>query len=357
VIRVAPDSSGAISPSTETAIIGAGQAGLAMSRCLTDLDRDHVVLERGRVAERWRSERWDSFRLLTPNWHTRLPGHRYAGPDPDGFMDRRSVTTMFECYARSFRAPVEEHTTVVRVTAAGNGWCVATDRGEFRARNVIVATGPHDRPRIPASAARFGSEVEQVHAGSYRRPDRLRPGGVLVVGAGPTGQQLARELVRSGRRVYLAVGRHQRLPRTYRGRDAFWWLDRIGTLDETVDEQPGGVAPRPLIHPVLSASGELGLDRLVDEGVTPLGRLRDVDHGLVTFADDLIDRYLEAERAARRFTTAVDDHVLRRGMDVDARTPLPPLTVPTWGRDAPSTLDLRRADVTTVLWATGYRRD
>lgn len=342
---------------TETVIVGAGQAGLAMSRCLTDLGRDHVVLERGRVAERWRSERWDRFRLLSPNWHTRLPGHRYTGPDPDGFMDRAAATAMFEGYARSFEAPVEEHTRVIRVAPAVDGWCVTTDHGHVGARNVVVATGPHDRQRIPGIADRFGADLDQLHAARYRNPAQLRPDGVLVVGAGPTGQQLARELAQAGRPVYLAVGRHQRLPRSYRGRDAFWWFDRTGIADETVDAQPGGVPPEPLLHPVLSATGELGLERLVGEGVTPLGRLRSVDGSIASFDADLAELHLEAERAARRFMTRVDAHVERHRLDVPAAAPVPSLDAPRWATGAPTALDVRRAGIRTVLWATGYRRD
>jgi putative flavoprotein involved in K+ transport len=342
--------------STDTIIIGAGQAGLALSRCLTELDRPHLLLDRGRVGERWRSERWDSFHLLSPAWHTRLPGHRYDGPDPDAFLPRAEVVRLFDGYARSFAAPVREHTTVRRVAPTGSGWRVTADDAELHARQVVVATGPHDRPRIPSLARSVPRGVVQLHAAGYRNPAQLPPGGVLVVGAGPTGQQLASELARAGRDVVLAVGRHQRVPRTYRGRDAFWWLDRTGLSDQTVDELTTTGRPRPS-HVVLTASRDLGLDVLVDEGVLPVGRLLGFDGTRAHLADDLPERYVDAERAVVRFTATVDEHVRRSGLDVPDAPPRPPLTVPIWALGGPASLDLAARGIRTVLWATGYRRD
>lgn len=343
-----------MSTRTETVIIGAGQAGLALSRCLTELGRPHVVLERGRIAERWRTERWDSFRLLTPNWHTRLPGRRYAGDDPDGFMGREAVVAMFERYARSFDAPVRERTTVLHVAASRDGWLVATDHGEVAARNVVVATGPHGTPYVPGCATSLPPDLTQLHSRGYRNPDQLPPGPVLVVGAGPTGQQLASELVRAGREVHLAVGRHTRAPRTYRGRDIFWWLEETGASRDVLD--PRRPNPRPP-HVVLGAGRDLGLATLVEEGVRPLGRLIGVDGQWLTFDRGLAERYLDAEAAAARFRDAADAHAAEVGLDLPPADPVPPVTVPDWARSAPQELDLRRAGVTTVLWATGFRRD
>jgi putative flavoprotein involved in K+ transport len=346
-----------VSRSVETVIVGAGQAGLALSRCLTDAGREHVLLERGRVGERWRSERWDSFHLLTPAWHTRLPGHRYDGPDPDAFLDQPAVVRLFERYAASFGAPVMDHTTVSQVRPDRDRWRVVADRAELLATNVVVATGPHDLPVVPPLAAELPHAIDQLHARDYRNPDQLRDGGVLVVGAGPTGQQLASELARAGRTVHLAVGRHQRLPRTYRGRDAFWWLEQLGTSEQTIDEVAvRGRRPRP-VHPVLTANRELGLDVLVGEGVVTLGRLRSIDGWRLTFDDDLGLRYLEAEAAASRFAEQVDRVVAATAMDVPAAPPRTPLQVPGWAAQPSSHLDLRAAGVRTVLWATGYRRD
>ncbi len=220
----------------DTLILGGGQAGLALSHCLTALGLDHLVVERGRIAERWHSERWSSLRLLTPNWMTRLPGWAYDGPEPDGFMTATEVASFFGRYAASFDAPVLEHTTVQRVAPDGDGFAVATDDGPLRAQNVVIATGWCDRPAVPAMARQLPSHIHQVAPSDYRRPDDLPSGGVLVVGASATGVQLAHELHASGRAVTLAVGRHSRMPRRYRGMDVFWWLDQIGILRQ--DHRP-----------------------------------------------------------------------------------------------------------------------
>src|SRR5512143_1279317 len=221
---------------TEAVVIGGGQAGLAMSHCLAGSGVDHVVLERGRVAERWRSERWESLRLLTPNWQTRLPGFRYQGPDPDGYMRVAEVVGFLERYARSFAAPVEEGTSVLSVAPAGGGYRVVTDRGTWEAPCVVIATGHCDTPLVPAFAPSLAGDVVQLVPSRYRHPGQLPAGGVLVVGASASGVQLADEIHASGRPVTLAVGRHTRLPRVYRGRDILWWLDAMGVFDESADD-------------------------------------------------------------------------------------------------------------------------
>ena len=222
----------------ETLVIGGGQAGLALSRHLTDLDRDHLVLERGRIAERWRSERWDSFRLLTPNWATRLPGLDQTGADPDGFMRGSELVRQLEAYAASFSAPVEEQVEVRAVRPDARGWRAITDGGTIEARNVVLATGHHGHPRLPPVVAELPPVIHQLHSRNYRNPGQLPDGGVLVVGAGPSGQQIAKELAGSGRRVVLAVGRHTGVPRAYRGLDAFRWMELLGMLTESVESQP-----------------------------------------------------------------------------------------------------------------------
>ena len=214
----------------ETLIMGGGQAGLAMSRSLTEMGRDHVVLERGRVAQRW-SDRWDSLRLLTPNWMSRLPGSTYNGSDPNGFMGKDEVAESLRGYARSFDAPVQDETSVESVSPAGGEWAVGTDQGSWTAENVVVATGHCDKPFIPAVSGQIPSDVYQIDRMRYRNPDQLPKGGVLVVGASATGVQLAEEIHHSGREVTLSVGRHIRLPRRYRGQDILYWLDRMGSLD------------------------------------------------------------------------------------------------------------------------------
>ncbi len=280
-----------------TIIIGAGQAGLALSRCLTEAGHDHLLLERGRVAERWRSERWDSFRLLTPNWQTRLPGFRYQGPEPDGFMDKGQVVDFFDAYAASFAPPVRTGVTVTRVTQRpGGGWRVVTDRGEYEAANVVVATGHMDRPTVPATAARMPAGVDQLHSSQYRNPGQLPAGAVLVVGAGPSGQQIADELGRAGRRVVLAAGRHRALPRRYRGHDVYWWMERLGLLDRTVDTLPDPDQARDTRSSVLEGGTEdLDLRRLHRHGVQLTGRLLLVEGTRVAFGSSLADDLADAD--------------------------------------------------------------
>jgi glycine/D-amino acid oxidase-like deaminating enzyme len=231
-------------PAIDTIVVGAGQAGLAASRGLAARGRDHVVLERGRVGERWHSDTWDSLHLLTPNWMNTLPAWAYRGGDPDGFMSAAEFSAHLADYARSFTAPVDEDTRVGAVRRNGDGFVVSTDRGCYRAANVIVATGWCDQPAIPAVAHELDAGVVQVVPHRYRRPAELPPGGVLVVGASATGVQLADELRESGRDVTLAVGAHTRVPRRYRGIDIFWWLGRVGLLDRTIDQMPDAARAR-----------------------------------------------------------------------------------------------------------------
>jgi len=326
-------------PSTDTVVIGAGHAGLAMSRCLAGRGVDHVVLEQGRVGERWRTARWDSFRLLTPNWLSRLPGYAYTGPDPDGFMTAGEFVRYLSGYASG--APVRTGTPVTRVERAGTGFAVHTGAGTWRARHVVVATGYHSRARVPALAGGLAGDLTQVTTAGYRSPAGLPDGGVLVVGASSSGVQLADELARAGRTVYLAVGGHTRLPRRYRGRDILWWLDRVGALDRTVDDVPR------IDEPSLQLSGgrRLDLGVLQAAGVRLLGRLRELDGTVAEFADDLADTMGAAEHRLRRVLRNIDAH------PGPAPDPPPPIAVPR----TPSTVDLHRAGLSTVVWATGYR--
>ncbi|MCD2195802.1 NAD(P)-binding domain-containing protein [Actinomycetospora endophytica] len=339
-----------------TIVIGAGQAGLAMSRCLTARGQHHVVLERGRIGQRWRRERWDSFTLLSPNWQTRLPGRRYAGADPDGFMTGREVGDMLEDYAVETGAPVCEGVTVTAVSPTRRGWRVRTDNGDLVAGSVVVATGDLDRPAVPALADDLPGHLTQVHTSGYRNPDALPPGGVLVVGAGPSGQQIALELARAGRTVHLAVGRHKNLPRRYRGHDTYWWMDRMGTLSRTVDSLSEPTATRTPNAVLTGGTRDLDLHRLVDAGVRPYGRLVGVRGNAVGFDDGLPAMVADAEANAVRFRARVDSWVEATGLAAPAE-PAPPARSPSWAADAPAALDLEAEGVSTVVWATGFRRD
>jgi putative flavoprotein involved in K+ transport len=344
---------------TDTLIIGAGQAGLAMSRCLSDRGVDHVVLERGRVAERWRSERWDSLRLLTPNWMSRLPGWSYDGPDPDGFMTAAEVVTYFEQYARSSDAPVQEDSAVESVRFDGDAFDVLTGDESWRASNVIVASGWCDRPAIPTVARHLPPGIHQVTPSRYRNPAGLPDGGVLVVGASATGVQLADELHAAGRDVVLAVGRHSRLPRQYRGMDIYWWLERLGLFDKTVDQKsdPTRAPHEPSAQLVGRVDHRpLDLTTLQAAGVHITGRLTRIDGQHIELADDLGQTAAAADQQMRRVLADIDRYIGDNGLAGEV-LPAEPVAPFRPGRArAPHHIDLWAAGITSVVWATGYRR-
>jgi putative flavoprotein involved in K+ transport len=342
---------------TDCIVIGAGQAGLAMSRCLTDRAIDHVVLERGRIAERWRSERWDSLRLLTPNWQSRLPGFSYDGPDPDGYMTMGELVAYLHEYARHSRAPVEEGAAVERVVRHHDGFRVETSRGWWKARAVVVATGHSDVPFVPPVAARVPATLTHVVPTAYRRPSELPAGGVLVVGASASGIQLADEIHASGRPVTIAVGHHTRLPRRYRGRDILWWLDRMGVFDETVEQVYDVEISRE--QPSLQLVGHpdhrtLDLATLQERGVRVVGRLLDVQGGAARFDDDLVATTAASDVKLASLLARIDRFVTDRGLEAGAPEPF----VPSWPRftDAETSLSFQDADIDTIVWATGFRR-
>ena len=342
---------------TTTVIIGAGQAGLAMSRCLSELGIEHVVLERGKLAQRWRSHSWDSLHLLTPNWMTRLPGFRYDGHDPDGFMSVPDVITFFERYAVSSEAPVLTDTAVQSVERAGNRFRVVTDHGIWSASSVVVATGYCDLPAVPAVSRGVAPSVRQMVPSNYRRPEQLPAGGVLVVGASSTGVQLADEIQRAGRQVTLAVGRHTRLPRRHRGRDIFWWLDQIGALSQGADAVQD--IERSRHQPSLQLVGRpdhssLDLAVLHERGVRLVGRVRHINGHRVSLGDDLVATTAAADIKMAEILTRIDQFIATTG--VSAASPEP--FNPTWplAADTPDNLDLKDERIKTVIWATGYRR-
>ncbi len=348
---------------TDTVVIGAGHAGLAVSRLLTEAGRDHVVLDRGQVGERWRSERWDSLHLLSPNWMTRLPHWRYTGGDSEGYMAAREFVGYLEAYAASYSAPVETGTTVLEVradTVAGTGYRVATDRGTWNARHVVVATGPWGRPRVPEGIEVATSQLHMTTASHYRNPDALPDGGVLVVGASSSGTQIADELARAGRRVVLAVGNHTRMPRRYRGMDIFWWLEQTGRLARTIDDvsDPAAARREPSMQLVgnkepARRNEDLDLAALQARGVTVTGRLGRLAGGRAWFGHNLAGSVADADRRMHRFLDAVDEHVERTGLASELWDPERPR--PVHLESAPRALDLRSEGIGTVLLATGYR--
>jgi putative flavoprotein involved in K+ transport len=334
----------------ETLVVGAGQAGLAVSRCLAEHGADHVVVERGRVAERWRTARWDSLRLITPNWMSRLPGWAYPGPDPGGYMSAPELVSYLQSYADSGAAPVRERTTVELVQTCATGLRVVTDQRTWLARNVVVATGTENRAFVPPVAGGLAPRIHQLTASRYRSPRHVPDGGVLVVGASASGVQIADELRRAGRTVVISVGRHSRLPRRYRGHDIQWWLHRTGILDQTIDQMRDARSARRA--PSLQLSGRrhrVDLEALAARGVILAGRLAAADGWSVAFADDLPATTSAAQARMERLLRSIGVFAAP-GVD-DQADPLPAFIAPA----GPGHLDLRRAGITTVIWATGYR--
>ena len=340
-------------------MIGAGQAGLAASHHLRARSIDHVVLERGEVANSWRRERWDSLRLLTPNWLSRLPGHRYEGPDPDGYMTMGEVVGFLEGFATVSGASVRTGTEVTAVRRVDDGYRVSTAGGELAARAVVLASGAFNTPSVPALSESVPTSVAQLTPFDYRNPDQLPPGGVLVVGASATGVQLAAELARSGRPVTLAVGEHVRMPRTYRGRDVLWWMDRSGLWDERYDEVDDLARARRLPSPQLVGSperGTLDLNALAGLGVELVGRWAAVRDGRALFSGGLRNVFALADLKLERLLDSFDRWAERADAGPDLGPPerLPPTGVPASPRWQ---LDLRSGEIGTVVWATGFRPD
>ncbi|HSK55697.1 MAG TPA: NAD(P)/FAD-dependent oxidoreductase [Jiangellales bacterium] len=333
----------------DTVVVGGGQAGLAVSHHLAAEGVDHVVLERGAVAERWTSERWDSLRLITPRWMSTLPGWEYSGPEPDGFMDRDEVVRYLRAYAMASRAPVRTGVAVRSVRAGRAGFEVRTGEGALSARNVVVATGSTGRPYVPSSAADLTPRVHQLPIRDYRNPGGLPAGGVLVVGASSSGLAVAEELRAAGREVVLAVGRHSRLPRTYRGRDVFAWLRDLGWLAETVDEVPDVARARrePRLQLATRAGARLDLWTAHGMGIRVVGSVRGASGEEVRLADDLAATSVAATRAEHALLDRIDDDLAGGGRP---RRPVRPV-LPA----SPRTLHLRRAGISAVVWATGYQ--
>jgi putative flavoprotein involved in K+ transport len=344
---------------TTTVVIGAGQSGLAMSRCLSARSIDHVVLERSEVANSWRTERWDSLRLLTPNWQCRLPDYTYDGDDPDGFMTMPEVVDFLTRYAKVIAAPIESGTTVASVRRTGDEYLVSTDHGEWRCQTVVIATGAFNIPHVPPFSEGVPPSVTTLTPMDYRNPDELGEGGVMVVGASATGVQIAAEIQRSGRQVTLAVGEHVRAPRTYRGRDIHWWMEVAGVLDERHDQVDDIVRARRVPSMQLAGTPErssFDLNALTSTGVTLVGRLAGINAGRAQFSGSLHNKCELADLKLGRLLDTIDEWATGQGLDE---------SVPPSHRFAPTAvdaspplgLDLTTGEIETIIWATGFRPD
>jgi putative flavoprotein involved in K+ transport len=317
------------------------------------------VLERGDVANSWRRERWDSLRLLTPNWQCRLPGQRYDGRDPDGYMTMADVTEFIERFARVTRAPVRTGTAVTSVRRTDDGYLVATSRGDIRCRAVIIASGACNQPAVPQFATGVPASAEQLTPFDYRGPAQLPDGGVLVVGASATGVQLAAELQRSGRPVTLSVGEHVRLPRTYRGRDVLWWMDASGVWDQRYDQIDDLSRARRLPSPQLVGTPErttLDLNALAAMGVELVGRWSAVRDGCALFSGGLRNAFALADLKMGRLLDTFDEWALSDACDADvsAAERFPPTR---WPESTRLQVDLRSGEIAAIVWATGFRPD
>jgi putative flavoprotein involved in K+ transport len=317
------------------------------------------VLERGEPANSWRRERWDSLRLLTPNWLTRLPDLGYEGSDPDGYMTAAELAELIDGYARRIRAPVRTRTNVLSVRRTDGGYRITTSRGEIRSRSVVIASGACNQPVVPGFAEAVPRDVEQLTPFDYRNPDQLPDGGVLVVGASATGVQLAAELARSGRPVTLSVGEHVRLPRTYRGRDVLWWMDASGVWDQRYDEVDDLTRARRLPSPQLVGTAEratLDLGALAAMGAELVGRWAAVRDGHALFSGGLRNVCSLADLKQQRLLDGFDDWARTEGVDVEVDAPErhAPTPVP---RSPRLRLDLRSGEIRSIVWATGFRPD
>jgi putative flavoprotein involved in K+ transport len=332
-----------------TVVIGAGHAGLAVSKKLADRSIDHLVLERGEVANTWRTERWDSLRLLTPNWQTRLPGLEYSGDDPNGFMSMGEVVAFIDAYASLLDAPIETNTTVESVRRVDDRYQVISNGRAWEADSVVLATGGFNVARVPPLAADLPSGVDSVTAMDYKRPEQLADGGVLVVGASATGIQIAQEIHRSGRPVTVAVGEHVRMPRTYRGKDIQWWLERVGRLDERYDEVDDIVRARHVPSPQLVGTPDrstLDLNALTTRGARLVGRLAAINDGKALFSGSLRNVCALADLKQTRLLDEMDQWAVDNGVDADVE-PSHRFDDTVVEADPPLGIDLRSGEIRT----------
>jgi putative flavoprotein involved in K+ transport len=341
---------------TDVIVIGAGHAGLAASYLLAQSSVPHVVLERGEVANAWRERSWDTLKLLTPNWQTQLPGFRYAGDEPNGFMGMDGLIALLEDYAEQNNAPIQTQTTVTSVRKDGDSYRISTTRGEWRAKAVVLASGACNEPTVPAIAGDVPDFIDQVTPYEYRSPADLKPGGVLVVGASATGMQFADELAQAGRDVTIAVGEHVRMPRRYRGRDILEWMHHGGILSERYDEVEDLVRGRRLPSSQLVGSNDkpiLDLNSLMDQGVQVTGRLMGINNGVAQFSGSLRNVCSLADLKMKRLLSAIDGFV---GDDKDVAAP--ETFADTRIDESPQLVrKLDGESIRTIIWATGFRPD
>ena len=347
----------ALKPHYPVVVIGGGQAGLSVSYCLMELGIEHVVLERKKVAHSWREERWDTFCLVTPNWQCRLPGFPYHGDDPYGFMVKDEIVRYLEEYVAFFNPPVEEGVEVSELRRHNGGFELSTSRGTFTADQVVLATGGYPIPIVPAYAASLPSSIVQVHSSDYKNPQQLPAGGVLVVGSGQSGCQIAEDLHLKGREVHLCVGNAPRCARVYRGKDVVEWLHEMGYYDVTIEQHPNKESVREKTnHYVTGRDGgrDLDLRKFALEGMRLYGQLSGIDGSRLAFAPGLRENLDAADAVYNGINRSIDAFIEKRGIDA----PPPSVYTPVWACENEALeVDAAQLGITSVVWCIGFRTD
>lgn len=339
-------------------IIGGGQAGLAMSYHLDRNGIDHIVLEKNTIAHSWKTQRWDAFCLVTPNWQCQLPGFAYPGNDPKGFMLKNDIVSYIEDYAKQIDAPVREGVAVTALKQQQDGkFLLDTTLGEMSADQIVLAVGGYHLPNVPRMAERIDSGITQIHSSAYRNPGQLPEGDVLVVGSGQSGCQIAEDLHLAGRKVHLAVGSAPRCPRVYRGRDAVEWLDDLGQYDLPVDKHSLKEKVRKNANHYLTGRDggrDIDLRKFALEGMKLYGRLNDIENGVLKFGDDLAANLDNADRVYNGICSLIDDHIAKAGIEAPAGAHYEPVWQPS---AVPTKLDLANSNIKSIIWTTGFRSE
>jgi putative flavoprotein involved in K+ transport len=336
-------------------IVGGGQAGLSMSYCLRERDIEHIIFEKNQIGYAWRTKRWDSFCLVTPNWQCKLPGYDYPGHDPHGFMQKDEILNYLEEYAASFNPPILEGITVLSVRQGQQGFEVSTSVGEYTAEQVVIASGNYHIPKIPRAAERLPTHILQIHSSEYRNPQSLPDGEVLVVGTGQSGCQIAEDLHLAGKTVHLCVGSAPRSPRRYRGKDVVDWLDQMHYYDLPIHEHPQKEKVRTNANHYLTGRDggrEIDLRKFALEGMQLHGRLQEIHQGKIEFCDDLQRNLDYADAVFEGIKTTVDGFIERNQIQAPTEPPYQPVWEPVG-----LALDYPVDALSAVIWSTGYQSD